>query len=908
MKKLFIALAITLAASALLSGCTESGNGDTDSTTTTTTLTTTTTTTNKSDKEPDKDSDKECKEHSFGEWSVLTNASCSKKGERSRKCSLCGHTEKQDIDKLAHTPVTDEGKAPTCTEAGLTEGSHCSVCSGVLVAQTEIPRNGHSYGADELCAVCGSERESLGLKFTVSGELCWVAGIGECTDTVIYIPREHDGYIVHGISGYAFKDCTTIEKVVMQDNIKVIGEEAFKGCVSLADVVMSPSVFTINSNTFNGCTKLYSIDISSIKFLKHSAFAGSSIKKLTIKGNTELEGGIFEGSMIEEVVFESGITSVPSSTFRNTARLKSVTLPEGITTIGNSAFSGSAIESITLPSTLKTLSGSVFSNCVSLKSIDFSGASVKVSYSKNFAGCTLLASLKNLGNISGIVLSDIEGSGLVKEQNGLLIAFNTVYAYNHDTVPTDLVIPEGVSAIESNVFENCKVIFSITFPSTLKSIGDAAFKGFESEVEFVLPEGLTAIGNDVFADSDATYIYLPDSLTYMTSGMLRGCYSLETISIGTHITKVSEVYASSTMVIFRGTSKEYNDMIGVIGQDIFTTNTISCKDKDIIKVVKEWKHSGGAEYVLYSDGLLTVTGEGEIPYVNPDIVIKSRAKKLVISEGITKFAESFYSNGAFEGFSSLTEVEIPSTLIYIGNTFARTPWYEAVKQKETVIISGDLLVFASGLEGTYTVPNGIVTIGDGAFQCSPNLKKIVFGSSVKTIGRKACYECTSLEEAVIPEGVEFIGQDAFARCHALKELTIPSTVKSIDHIVSSCGGLKKITIVGGDQYVIGGIASYCSALECVIIGNGVTELPINTLYDCATLKYVVIPESVTSVNHSAFWSGMPDALFLCIGKDTADHMNGLGSFEGKVYLYSESEPSEEGLFWGYDDDGEIIIY
>ncbi len=49
-------------------------------------------------------------------------------------------------DALGHTVVTDEAVEPGCTETGLTEGSHCSVCDEVLVAQEEIPATGHDYG------------------------------------------------------------------------------------------------------------------------------------------------------------------------------------------------------------------------------------------------------------------------------------------------------------------------------------------------------------------------------------------------------------------------------------------------------------------------------------------------------------------------------------------------------------------------------------------------------------------------------------------------------------------------------------------------------------------------------------------------------------------------------------------
>ena len=56
---------------------------------------------------------------------------------------------------LGHTEVVDEAKAPTCTETGLTEGKHCSVCDEVLVKQEVMAALGHSY-KDGKCTVCGA--------------------------------------------------------------------------------------------------------------------------------------------------------------------------------------------------------------------------------------------------------------------------------------------------------------------------------------------------------------------------------------------------------------------------------------------------------------------------------------------------------------------------------------------------------------------------------------------------------------------------------------------------------------------------------------------------------------------------------------------------------------------------------
>ena len=58
---------------------------------------------------------------------------------------------------LGHTEVTDAAVAPTCTETGITEGSHCSVCNTVLKAQEVIPAMGHTEVTDAAVATTCTE-------------------------------------------------------------------------------------------------------------------------------------------------------------------------------------------------------------------------------------------------------------------------------------------------------------------------------------------------------------------------------------------------------------------------------------------------------------------------------------------------------------------------------------------------------------------------------------------------------------------------------------------------------------------------------------------------------------------------------------------------------------------------------
>lgn len=105
--------------------------------------------------------------HDFtGEWKVTKKATCTEPGTKERKCSRCDEAETDTIPATGHTEVEDAAIAATCTTAGKTAGSHCSVCNAVIKAQEETPAAGHSWsewisdGKQEksTCSVCGQKK------------------------------------------------------------------------------------------------------------------------------------------------------------------------------------------------------------------------------------------------------------------------------------------------------------------------------------------------------------------------------------------------------------------------------------------------------------------------------------------------------------------------------------------------------------------------------------------------------------------------------------------------------------------------------------------------------------------------------------------------------------------------------
>ena len=87
------------------------------------------------------------------EWTVDVEPTCTTAGSKSHHCSRCGNkADITEIASLGHTEVVDKAVAPTCTETGLTEGKHCSVCNTVLVAQEVVKANGHTEVIDAAVA------------------------------------------------------------------------------------------------------------------------------------------------------------------------------------------------------------------------------------------------------------------------------------------------------------------------------------------------------------------------------------------------------------------------------------------------------------------------------------------------------------------------------------------------------------------------------------------------------------------------------------------------------------------------------------------------------------------------------------------------------------------------------------
>ena len=183
-----------------------------------------------------------------------------------------------------HTKTELKNAVPaTCTETGLTEGSHCSVCETVIKAQKTTSAQGHSYGdwimdpaptktedgkRYKKCINCPDTIEeilyatgSLGLEYTLShdGSYYILSNFGTCTDTEVIIPLMYNGKPVTAIGNAAFLNCSTLQTITIPSYITSFGGGVFCGCISLKSVKFENKITEFSSYAFAGNQYGYSL-------------------------------------------------------------------------------------------------------------------------------------------------------------------------------------------------------------------------------------------------------------------------------------------------------------------------------------------------------------------------------------------------------------------------------------------------------------------------------------------------------------------------------------------------------------------------------------------------------------------------------------------------------------------------
>lgn len=791
--------------------------------------------------------------HSYGEWKVVKDSTCTTNGEEERFCS-CGERETRDIDALGHREVVDSSVTATCTLDGRTEGKHCSRCNVILVPQTLINKLGHIEVVDVgFSATCTQDGKTEGKHCSRCDEILVAQKTidklnhVEVLDVGFPATCTQDG-ITNG------KHCSRCDEVLLkQTKINKLGHaEEIDNAISSTCVINGKTEGKHCKNcgiVFIAQETLPLIDCIEgdweVVIEATKTTDGLLKKSCTTCGKTLKEVVMGAGSQGLSYVFNNHDNSY-IVTGKGTCNERDIIIPSTyyglpVTKIANQAFSFNRIESITIPTSVVSIGEDAFDSCEYITAVYYEGDIA------DWLGIEFYNASSNplyYGNnlyIDGKLVTKLNIPNSVTEISD--------FSFCGYSALEEVIISDTVINIGNYAFASCNSIKSIIIPDSVTSIGNYAFQNCESLERIILGESVNSIGKCSFSNcSSITSITVPNSVNSISEDAFRYCYSL------------IEICNNSSLNIIPG-SENY----GYIGY--YVKRVINEGDQSYIKY--------DGEYVFYDDGtdilLVKYLGDGE-EIILPEYGLQDNyqiyqyafySKDQIISVIIPNYVTSIGDN-AFSYCNSIISISIPESVMTIGEgAFNYCTLLENISIPNSILSVGYAFIGCTSLN--YNEYDNALYLGNDD---NPYLVLVkVIDKSIasfdihidtKILMSYAFGNCTELKNLFLSSNIIYIGEGLIRGCSSLESLTIPFVGSSNNSIFTFgyfFGTSRYTNSTPVEQYdsVTGQSVYYYylpSSLKSVTILSGV--IPRNAFQNCKMLESIILGDDVTGINSNAF--------------------------------------------------------
>ena len=232
-----------------------------------------------------KDSTTKATGHSYGNSVVTKQPTCTSEGTKTKTCTKCNATVTEKLPAKGHTAVTDKGYPATCTTAGKTDGSHCSVCNTVIKVQTVINATGHKSSG-------------------------WIV----------------DKAASIGVKGSKHKECTACKKILETAEIPALSRIS----ILKASVTLSTSIYAYDGKAkkpgvtvkLNGKTLKNGTDYTA----SYSNNTKVGTAKVTIKGKGNYTGSVSKTYSIKNNFKKATVSSISTKAFTGKNITQSITV------------------------------------------------------------------------------------------------------------------------------------------------------------------------------------------------------------------------------------------------------------------------------------------------------------------------------------------------------------------------------------------------------------------------------------------------------------------------------------------------------------------------------------------------------------------------------------------------------
>lgn len=521
---------------------------------------------------------------------------------------------------------------------------------------------------------------------------------------------------------------------------------------------------------------------------------------------TSIGSWAFYSSNITSLTIPSGVTSIGDYAFHSCSSLTSLTIPFGVTSIGNGAFKDcSSLTSVTIPSSVTSIGQGAFCYCRSLTSLAIPSSVTSIA-DHAFSECSSLTSLTIPSSMTSIA----------------------DYTFERCNSLTSLTIPSSITSIGVKAFYGCSNLTSLTIPSSVTSIGISAFLECSGLKTITVEEGNTVYDsrencNAIIRTADNSLFFgcqntvIPASVTSIDYSAFSRCSGLTSLTIPEGVLSIGD-YAFEGCSNLTSLTVKWLQPISIPmslfytsgGHSFYASNAILIVPKGSKALYKEaevWKRfrsimepfegtltdSQGVKYTANNDDWTCRVSGHEKTY-DANVTIPE------IYEGRTVTS---IGSEAFSGCSELASVTTPSSMTSIGdNAFAgcnSLEWLD-VDWTTPLDISADAFNNSNYQNATLCVPidsktvyekanvwkdfkeivalfRGTVTDSQGVKYTANNGKATCFVSSYNKNDNSN--SIVTIPETYGGRKVTSIGDEAFRNCNRLTSVIIPEGVESI---------------------------------------------------------------------------------------------------------------------------------
>lgn len=391
----------------------------------------------------------------------------------------------------------------------------------------------------------------------------------------------------------------------------------------------------------------------------------------------------------------------------------------------------------------------------------------------------------------------------------------TVYDFfERDNKPYSIIIPSACKSISGNAFAGCENLIGVTFKEGVEYIGYGAFADCTALDNVSFPDSLTNIDYEAFRNTALKEVFVPDSVELLGGegevageGAFSYCRSLKKARLGKGIFSMEAVFSGCTAL----TEVELPEGLKTLGRRIFS----GCTNLKSISIPSSITSFGSYAFANWT-GLESFT----IPdFITGDLqetfVDCTSLKSVVIGNGIERIGFE-----SFRGCTALKEVTLGTGVTDISES-AFSDCHIAVLTDN----NGTLPLLSARFIDTekLIIGDNITELAPGQYRSFPNLKEVVFGKNLVSIG-----DINRISET---PGMAYDG--CFEWCTSLKEVVLPSSLKKLG------------------EYTF----CFCSSLERVVLNDGLEQIGVGAFGDCTNLKNISVPMSVKVLGQKYYLNG-----------------------------------------------------